>query len=152
MSSAYAVPVDQDEHEGSPPDQMQQLVAIDEYIREFDHGDTVKAAELFTPYVSCNLALFGMREFGGGENYHSGIQNSRYFAWHVAMMAIYVPGMYVTLHCTGIRVWVAAAISAATFPPLMVVSMIAESKIFRSRFLAAKLLRRGEDVKALKTK
>ena len=39
---------------------MQQLVAIDEYIREFDHGDTVKAAELFTPYVSCNLALFGL--------------------------------------------------------------------------------------------
>ena len=57
------------------------------------------------------------------------------------MACMFVPGMYVTLYCCGLRLWLSAAIAACLFPPMMFVTMLAESKIFRSRFLAAALLR-----------
>jgi hypothetical protein len=147
--STYAVPVDKGDS-SKESGQVEQLATIHEYIQEFDHNGTVPSKMLFSSYVSCHLSsLFGMKEFGGGEHYHQGIQNWKYYCWHFIMACMFAPGMYVTLHCCGLRIWVSAAIAACTFPPMMFVTMLAESKIFRSRFLAAALLRGGDNVKAL---
>ena len=148
--STYAVPVDESDS-SKKSGQVEQLATIHEYIQEFDHNDTVPSKMLFSSYVSGHLSsLFGMKEFGGGEHYHQGIQNWKYYCWHFIMaFCMYSPGMYVTLYCCGLRTWLSAAIAACYLPPMMFVTMLAESKIFRSRFLAAALLRGGDDVKAL---
>ena len=149
--STYAVPVDKGDS-SKESGQVEQLATIHEYIQEFDHNGTVPSKMLFSSYVSCHLiSLFGMKEFGGGEHYHQGIQNWKYYCWHFIMACMFAPGMYVTLYCCGLRLWLSVAIAACLFPPMMFVTMLAESKIFRSRFLAAALLRGGDDVKALKT-
>ena len=63
--------------------QVEQLATIHEYIQEFDHNGTVPSKMLFSSYVSCHLiSLFGMKEFGGGEHYHQGIQEVLLLALH----------------------------------------------------------------------
>ena len=153
-NSSYAVPVDTEESSKEPEqvgEQVDQLATIHDYIQEFEHTCTVPSKNLFPSHMACHMnTLFGMKEFGGGEHYHQGIQNWKYFCVHFVLICMWCPGIYSVLYCAGVRSWVAAVIASSQFPPMMVVTMLAESKIFRSRFLAAVLLRGGDEVKALK--
>ena len=147
--SSYAVKMSREDEHGSA--QVESLAEIHDYIREFDHDETVAAQQIFSPFVACNVStLFGMKRFGGGEDYDEGIQKWKYFAFHGVMMVCFGLGMYVTMYCCGMSALSSAIISVTTWPPLMIVSMIAESKIFKSLFLAAALLRGGDKVEALK--
>ena len=152
-NSSYAVSVDREESSKEPEQaekQVDQLATIHDYIQEFDHTFTVPSKNLFPSYMACHMStLFGMKEFGGGEHYQQGIQNWKYFCVHVVMICMFSPGIYSALYCAGVRSWVAAVIATVANPPMMVVSMLAEVKIFRSQFLAAALLRGGDDVKAM---
>ena len=107
-NSSYAVPVDTEESSKEPEqvgEQVDQLATIHDYIQEFDHTFTVPSKNLFPSHVACHLStLFGMKEFGGGEHYHQGIQNWKYFCVHFVMICMYAPGIYSVLYCcAGVR-------------------------------------------------
>ena len=71
------------------------------------------------------------------KGYDKGIEKWKYFAFHFFMMTIWGLGMYVTLYCCGIGVLASALISGSAFPPFMIVTMLAETKIFKSRFFGS---------------
>ena len=86
-------------------DQIAQLKEIHDYIKEFDHNETVSAQQIFSPYVACNLStLFGMKRFGGGEGYDKGIEKWKYFGFHFLLMILWGLGLCITLYCCGISV------------------------------------------------
>ena len=146
--STYAMSMFADKDE---VDQIAQLKEIHDYQGIRPQRDSLRQ-RTFSHLCLQSVYFVGMKRFGGGEGYDKGIEKWKYFAFHFFMMTIWGLGMYVTLYCCGIGVLASALISGSAFPPFMIVTMLAETKIFKSRFLAAALLRGGEKVESLKKK